>query len=388
MRSTRRAGSSVRLGADTVHVLVTGGAGLIGSHVVDRLLERGDRVTVLDNLDPDTHRGVRPPWVPDAVRFVEGDVRDPDAVQEALTGVDAVIHQAAFGGFTAELSKYAAVNCVGLVRLFEVIREERLPVRKIVVASSQALYGEGTYHCTVHGRQHPPPRPAAQLAAGRWEVECSECARPLQPAPTPESKPPAGTTMYALSKGTEEQWALSLGRQLGIPTVALRYAVTFGPRQSVHNPYTGVFSIFATRMRNRLPVVVYEDGLQSRDFISAEDVAAANLVVLDSERASDSTFNVGTGRSVTVIEIVTTLADALGYEPEVEISGKYRPQDVRHFLHDATALRAIGWEPTLSFEQGVERYAGWFRAIDGRIDDRFGAAEMHLLDRGVVKLAG
>jgi dTDP-L-rhamnose 4-epimerase len=366
-----------------VKTLVTGGAGLIGSHIVDALLERGEQVRVLDSLHPQTHPHGRPQWIPDDVELVEGDVRDLGALRRALTGVETVYHQAAFGGFTSAGSEYFDANATGTSRIFDVIAAERLPIRKVVAASSQAIYGEGLYTCPTDGEVQPTMRPLERFLAGRWEAVCPVCGGDLAGSRTSERAAWNGETPYAVSKLAEERIVLGQGRLLGIPTVALRYAVTFGPRQSIFNPYTGVVSIFSTRLLNGLAPLVFEDGLQTRDFVFVEDVARANLLVMDDERANGRVFNVGRGDPVTVIRLVESLADAWGLERSYELSGEFRPGDVRHLVTDGTAIRALGWEPRVGLEEGLRRAVEWMRSL-GRLDEYLSAALDELRDRGVV----
>lgn len=363
--------------------LVTGGAGLIGSHVVDLLLERGHDVRILDNLEPQTHPRGRPDWIPGDAEFVAGDVRDPDCLARCLAGVDDVYHQAAFGGFTTEISMYYDANATGTARIFEVIEARRLPIRKVVAASSQAIYGEGYYHCEEHGLVQPGLRTVDQFAANDWEPRCPSCDHPLEPRLTDESALWNGQTPYAVSKLAEERTVLGMGHRLGIPTVALRYAVTFGPRQSVFNPYTGVVSIFSTLLLNGLRPTVYEDGLQTRDYIFVRDIAAANLLVMKDDRANGHAFNVGRGEPVTVIDLIEKLAAAYGLDPAYEIGGEFRPGDVRHHVHDAGRIRALGWRPASTLEDGLEQFVGWIREL-GDLRDYFSEALDHLRDRGVV----
>ncbi len=366
--------------------LVTGGAGLIGSHVVDLLLARGHDVRILDNLDPQTHPQGAPPWIPAEAEFVEGDVRDRELLEHVLDGVDAIYHPAAFGGFTTEISTYYDANATGTARIFEVIAERALPVRKIVAASSQAIYGEGTYVCTEHGEVQPEMRSLEQLLERRWEPTCPSCGRELSPTRTREDAGWNGETPYAVSKLAEERTVIGMGKRLGIPTVALRYAVTFGPRQSVFNPYTGVVSIFSTLLLNDLPAVVYEDGSQTRDYIYVGDIARANVVVMEDERANGRVFNVGRGEPVTVVELLEKLAAAYGREPSYRVPGDFRPGDVRHIVHDASSIRSLGWAPETTLEEGLRAVADWISA-QGSVREYYSEALEKLRERGVVQSA-
>ncbi len=247
--------------------LVTGGAGLIGSHIVDEALRADWHVRVLDNLQRQTHRHGKPAWVPASVDFVQGDVRNRRDWERELDGIDVVFHQAAYGGYMPEIAKFIDANGVGTALLLETIRDRGLPIRKVVVASSQAVYNEGAYRCPSHGAFYGTTRPMAQLEWGDFDVHCPTCDAVATPIPTDEEAPTGGENVYAISKLVQERLVLSWGRATGVPVVALRYSCTYGPRQSLFNPYTGVIAIFCTRLVNDLPPVVYEDGRQSRDLI-------------------------------------------------------------------------------------------------------------------------
>lgn len=366
--------------------LVTGGAGLIGSHIVDQLLAAGHETRIVDNLEPQTHPKGRPPWIPPDVEFIEGDIRDRAVLARALAGVEDVYHQAAFGGFTTEISTYYDANSTGTARIFEVIAEERLEIRKLVAASSQAIYGEGIYRCRLHGEVQPDMRTLEQFLEQRWESLCPVCGQELEPALTHEEARWNGETPYAVSKLAEERTTIGMGKRLGIPTVALRYAVTFGPRQSIFNPYTGVVSIFSTLLLNDLPAVVYEDGLQTRDYIFVDDIARANLLVMSDDRANGRVFNVGRGEPVTVIELVEKVAAAYGREPSYRISGDFRPGDVRHVVHDASSIRALGWSPATTLADGLRIVAEWITS-QGSVAEYYSSALEQLRERGVVRSA-
>jgi dTDP-L-rhamnose 4-epimerase len=368
-------------------VLVTGGAGLIGSHLVDRLLERGERVRVLDNLDAQTHPEGRPAWIPPDVEFLHGDVQDRSQMERALAGVDEVYHQAAFGGFTNEISRYYDANATGTAMIFDVIAARGLDVRKVVAASSQAIYGEGFYTCPEHGTVQPGMRSVARLKAAEWESRCPFCDREAAPALTHEDARWNGETPYAVSKLAEERTVLGMGRRLGLATVALRYAVTFGPRQSVFNPYTGVVSIFSTQLLNGRRPVVYEDGRQTRDFIFVRDIVAANVHVMSDDRADGTVFNVGRGVPVAVGDLVTALARAYGVDQSFELSGEFRPGDNRHIVHDSSRLRALGWAPSVSLDDALAETCAWIQSM-GQLEDRFTAAVQGLRQGGVVLPSG
>ncbi|HEX8131072.1 MAG TPA: NAD-dependent epimerase/dehydratase family protein [Pyrinomonadaceae bacterium] len=363
--------------------LVTGGAGLIGSHLVDLLLGEGWCVRVLDNLEPNTHRSGKPAWVNTAAEFVVGDIRDRACINAALDHVDVVFHQAAYGGYMPEISKYVGVNSFGTAQMLEVIRDENLPVRKIVVASSQAVYSEGAGVCREHGLVFPLVRPVEQLRAGDFSVHCPHCNRATTPAPTPEHAPIGGETVYAITKVDQERLVLTWGRQTGVPAVALRYSCTYGPRQSIYNPYTGVIAIFCTRLLNGQPPVLYEDGEQTRDFSFVEDIARANLLAATTDKLDGLAANVGSGEATSIREIARLISEALNVPIEAVAQGEFRPGEMRHLISDTTLIRAAGYEPQVSLATGIRRYIEWIsQQMDVR--DYFAAAEMLLRAKGIV----
>jgi len=367
-----------------VKALVTGGAGLIGSHLVDLLLENGYEVRVLDSLEPHAHPRGRPDWVPEDVEFVHGRVEDRAALERSMKGVGLIFHQAAHGGFTPEIARYFEVNVLSACHMLEIARDESLPVEKIVFASTQAVYGEGKYRCPSHGTVYPGPRPARRLEEGLWDPVCPRCGAPVEPLATDESRVEPRTP-YALSKMASERVFLELGRRYGVRVTGLRYALTYGPRQSLHNPYTGICSIFSTRILNGLPPIVFEDGNQVRDFVYVEDVAKANLKVALDPRADYGVFNVGTGRPTSVLEFIDLLARALGV-PGVEprVTGEYRPGEVRHLFTDSSMLSSLGWKPEVSLSEGLRKYVEWVREQD-EVPETFTRAVGELRAAGVIR---
>jgi dTDP-L-rhamnose 4-epimerase len=368
--------------------LVTGGAGLIGSYIVDLLQAQGWSVRILDNLEPQTHRDGKPPWLQAAIRngaeFVEGDMRDREVVESVLDGIDVVFHEAAYGGYMPEISKYVAVNSFGTAQLLEIIREKNLGVRKIVVASSQVVYPEGAGECPQHGLVFPGQRPVEQLRRGDFSVRCPVCQSPTTSVPTPEHAPVGGETVYAITKVDQEKLVLNWGRQVGIPAVALRYSCTFGPRQSIFNPYTGVIAIFCTRLINNLPPVIYEDGEQTRDFSFVEDVARANFLAATSDQLDGKAVNVGSGRAVTIKQVAEIISDALQIRLAPIMNGEFRPGEMRHLISDLTVIRSAGYTPSVSLEKGIERYLEWIRQ-QGSVKDYFTAAEGILRKKGILQ---
>ena len=363
--------------------LVTGGAGLIGSHVTDLLVREGWKVRVLDNLEPQTHRRGKPAWINPKVEFTHGDIRDRETVAAALDKIDVVFHQAAYGGYMPEISKYVHVNSLGTAQMLELIREKNLPIKKIVVASSQAVYSEGAGICPKHQLVFPAVRPVEQLRKGDWEVHCPICGAITKSAPTPENAPVGGETVYGLTKVDQEKLVLLWGKQVGIPTTALRYSCTYGPRQSIFNPYTGVIAIFCTRLLNNLPPVLYEDGEQTRDFSFVEDIARANLLTAETDHLDGLAVNVGSEKGVSIRKVAEIVSSALKIDIEPEARGEFRPGEMRHLTSDTARIRSAGYQPQIKLEEGIERYIDWIRS-QSDIRDYFSEAEQILKSKGIV----
>jgi dTDP-L-rhamnose 4-epimerase len=285
-----------------------------------------------------------------------------------------------------EIAKFIDSNGVGTALMLETIRDRQLPVRKVVVASSQAVYNEGAYKCPEHGRFYGETRPIEQLERGDWDVHCPICGAAAKPIPTDEDAPTGGENVYAISKLVQERLVISWGRATGIPVTALRYSCTYGPRQSLFNPYTGVIAIFCTRLANDLPPVVYEDGRQSRDLIYVADVARANLLVADDPRADGKVFNIGTGEATAIGDLARLLAERLDKAIDPFVPGEFRPGEMRALISDASRIGALGFAPRVKLGEGIDRYLDWVRA-QGPIDEYFGAAERLLRRRRVVKRA-
>jgi dTDP-L-rhamnose 4-epimerase len=360
-------------------ILITGGAGFIGSHLADELLAHGYRVRVLDDLTPQVHGGAeRPEGLSAEVELIVGDVRDPDAVARAVGGVDAVVHLAArvgVGQSMYELAEYTAVNSLGTAVLLEALLHR--PVERLLLASSMSVYGEGLYRASDGSLVDGVERPRERLERGEWELDG------LEPLPTPETKQPTLASVYAVTKFGQERLCLMFGSAYGVPTTALRLFNTYGPRQALSNPYTGVLAIFASRLLNGRPPVVFEDGLQRRDFVSVFDVARACRLALESDRAAGQVLNVGSGESVTVLEIAERLARILGVDVEPEALGRWRAGDIRHCFADITRARAsLGYEPQVDLDTGMRNLAEW---LAGRTAvDRVDAATEELSSRGLL----
>jgi dTDP-L-rhamnose 4-epimerase len=283
-----------------------------------------------------------------------------------------------------EMAKYVLVNSFGTAQMLEIIRDCQLPIRKVVVASSQAVYSEGAALCPEHGHVAPLLRPAAQMRAGDFSVHCPVCGRPTTSIPTPESTPGGGETVYALTKVDQERLVLLWGKQTGIPTVALRYSCTYGPRQSLFNPYTGVIAIFCTRLLNRQPPVLYEDGNQTRDLCFVEDIARANLMVVETDKLDGLPVNVGSGRATSVRDLARIIAEQLGIDLAPLARGEFRPGEIRSLISDISRVRTIGYEPQTTLEEGIARYIEWIRT-QGPVEDYFARAETELRAKGIVQ---
>ena len=346
-------------------ILVTGGAGFIGSHLVDALLKQGHHVRVLDALVSQVHGGGRSRYLPSPVELIHGDICDPRTVRKALHEVEVVYHQAAevgVGQSMYEIERYVRANTLGTAVLLQEIAHLKQSIRKIVVASSMSIYGEGAYRCSACGIVNPQLRPAAQLSDRRWEVECPQCRRPLSPVPTTEDKPLFPTSVYAITKQDQEQLSLVLGRAYGIPTVALRYFNVYGDRQELSNPYTGVCAIFSARLLNDQHPLVFEDGEQTRDFTHVSDIVQANLLALESDRTDFLALNIGTGVATSVLQIARLLANGLTKNFEPEVVSKYREGDIRHCVADISRARdLLGYTPKVSLKEGVPQLLNWVR---------------------------
>jgi dTDP-L-rhamnose 4-epimerase len=364
-------------------ILVTGGAGFIGSHTCDRLLSLGHEVIVLDALTRPVHRNGRPAYLTPGTDFYQGDTRNRDLVTNLLRRVNAVYHFAAHQDYLPDFSRFSDVNVVSTALLYEIIVAERLDLARVVVASSQSAVGEGLYWCPVDGEQTPGMRPESALAAGQWDIPCPVCGGPMELRATPErvSNP---QNAYGMSKLAEEMVAINLGRRYGIPTVALRYSIVQGPRQSVYDAYSGACRIFClSYLLGKVPVL-YEDGEAIRDYVNIEDVVDANVLVLWDDRAAGRVFNVGGGQAVTTREFADIVMRQYGSDQPGVVTGEYRFGDTRHILSDISALRALDWEPRRAPVQSVAAYAGWLDDMKG-LDGVLAEADARMRALGVVR---
>ena len=347
-----------------MRVLITGGAGFIGSHLGDALLAAGHSVRALDSLDPQVHGADRrrPAYLDERVELVTADVRDREALAAALDGVDAIFHFAAavgVGQSQYEIERYTDVNVRGTATLLDVLANRPHSIRKIVVASSMSLYGEGLYTDSSGAPVIAPARAPEQLAAGDFEVRHPKTGEALIPIATPESKTPVSESIYALNKRDQEEYVLLFGRTYGVPAVALRFFNTYGARQALSNPYTGAAAIFISRLRRNVAPLIYEDGRQMRDFVDVRDVAQACLLALNSDEANGRAFNVGSGQRISIEDLARLLARIAGSSLGPEIARQYRKGDIRHCFADITAIRALGFEPAITLEQGLQDLYAW-----------------------------
>ncbi len=365
-----------------MRVLVTGGAGFIGSHLVDRFLSEGFQVRVLDSLDPKVHPNGLPGYLSPQAEFIHGSVTDRDLLREALKGVDVVSHQAAYQDYMPDFARFLQVNAVGTALIYELIVRDRLPVKKVIVASSQAVYGEGQYDCVEHGFFLPQPRSQEQLARGDWEVQCPRCGHRATPLLLREEHINP-YNQYAVSKLAEEKTALGLGWLHGIPTVALRYSITQGPRQSLYNQYSGICRIFFSRAIRRLPFNIYEDGDQTRDFVHVQDVVDANMLVLQRDEANFQAFNVGGGNALTVTAYAQAILKKLSLDVPLQMMGEYRLGDNRHSVSCIDKLRAIGWRPRRELAVILDDFLAWVESLGG-IPENILDAYSHMREAGVV----
>jgi len=364
--------------------LITGGAGFIGSHTADLLLSKGYSVRVLDSLEPPVHPDRRKPdYLPDDVEFILGDVRDKDAFRKALKGVDFVFHLAAHQGYRLDFSRFTTTNEGSTALLYELIVADGLPVRKVILGSSQAVYGEGKHSCREHGVRYPSLRPLERLNKGIWDIDCPHCRRVMTPLRTDESRVNPHN-QYAVSKYCQELYALTLGRRFNVPTVVMRYSITQGPRQSFYNAYSGILRIFATRLLNKQPPVIYEDGRQLRDYVYVGDVARANLLVMEREDSNSEVYNVGGIQAISVLEYANLLAEISGHKTKPLIKGQFRYGDTRHIISDTTKLRLLGWQPEVPLEQIIKKYLAWLQGLPG-VSDHYAEAENVLQREGVLR---
>jgi dTDP-L-rhamnose 4-epimerase len=345
-------------------ILITGGAGFVGSHLADGLLRAGHKVRVVDDLTPQVHKDGPPDYLSPQVELVVGDVRDPNRMREVLRDVDVIYHFAAtvgVGQSMYEISRYMSVNTQGTAELLQAMLDAKMTPKKLIVASSMSIYGEGRYQCSKCSREATPPvRPVTQLKAGQWELHCAACNGILKPLPTNETKPSEINSVYALSKRDQEELCLIFGRTYGVPVTALRFFNIYGTRQALSNPYTGVAAIFAARLLNNQAPLVFEDGEQMRDFVSVHDIVRANMLAMDRTESDGEVINIGCGEPISIRRVAEILARSLGRDISPVITNKYRAGDIRHCFADLSRARTLlGYEPQVTHEEGFRELAAW-----------------------------
>jgi len=368
-------------------ILITGGAGFIGSHLASLLLTHGYQVRAYDNLEAQVHGNIsRPDYLSPEVELVRGSVLDRKSLMSSLDGVDAVFHFAALVGVGQsqyEIARYTATNVLGAATLLDVLATERHAVRKLVVASSMSIYGEGLYRRPSDGGAITPlPRHEKQLLERDYELHDERSHEVLIPQPTPEDKPLNCESIYALNKKDQEEYCLLFGRTYGLPVTACRFFNTYGPHQSLNNPYTGVAAIFMSRIKNNAPPLIYEDGLQSRDFVDVRDVARGCLLLLESPQADGRVFNIGSGKRTTISEVAEMLIDIAGKKLKPEITGQYRKGDIRHCYADIARAESLGYQPSFPLYEGLQHLYQWSDRVNAI--DHVETAHKELVNRGLV----
>lgn len=348
------------------NVLVTGGAGFIGSFIVDELVRKGHRVRIFDSLVDQVHNGKIPEHLNKNAEFIQGDLKNKSALANSLKNIDYVFHKAAevgVGQSMYEISRYVEANALGTGNLFDIIVNDKKikeKIKKIIVAASMSPYGEGMYSCKNCGIVDSRPRSEENMENKIWELSCQKCETPLNPVPTLETKLLDASSVYAITKKFQEEIALNIGKAYGIPTVALRYFNVYGPRQSLSNPYTGVAAIFMSRLKNNQQPLIFEDGNQKRDFVSVHDVVQANMLTMEKNEANYDSFNVGSGQPITIKQIAKTVARLCNKDLEPIITNNYRKGDIRHCFADITKIKKkLGYEPKITFEDGMKELIGW-----------------------------
>lgn len=368
-------------------ILVTGGAGFIGSFIVDELVKNRHEVTVFDNLDRQVHTtGELPGYFNKKAKFIKGDVRDCGAFKDVVLDSEVIFHEASavgVGQSQYEIKKYVDVNIGGTANLFNILVNEKHKVKKVLIAASMSSYGEGKYKCAKCGIVRPQLRTEDEMSGGDWEPVCPACKSNMEPVSTDEDAKQNCNSIYALTKKAQEDMCIMIGKAYEIPAVALRYFNVYGPRQSLSNPYTGVAAIFMSRIKNDHSPVVYEDGLQTRDFVSVHDIVKANIMAMENPKADYKVFNVGTGMPLTIKSIAETLAKLYGKNIKPNITNKFRKGDVRHCYADITSIKkTLGWESKISFSSGMRELIDWSRTAESV--DKFEEAVAELKERGLV----
>lgn len=364
-------------------ILVTGGAGFIGSHVVDELINQGYQVRVLDNLSPPTHDGKLPEWFNKKAEFVKGDVRNKEDWKKALKNIDAVIHLAAYMDYHPDFSTYIRTNLESIALLYELILENKLPIKKIIAASSQSVYGQGKYFCKNHGEIYPTARSMDQLQKAQWECTCPKCGKDMKPLPEKEDDTLLPQTPYGISKLASEELLMNLGQRYGVASVVSRVSIALGPRQSFRHFYSGALRAFAVNVLSREPIKMNEDGDHSRNFVHVRDVASAYLKVLEDERANFQAFNFGGRENTKIVDLARTVSEVAGVPFQPSLNNRFRVGDARHSLMDISKLEALGWSPKYSLKDAVREYFEWIRQF-GNLKENLDQSYNRLKEEGIL----
>jgi len=372
------------------NILITGGAGFIGSNLSLKLIEKGYNVTVLDNLSPQIHSENSPLFhsIKDKVNFISGTVLCYDDWKKALEGIDVVVHLAAetgTGQSMYEIEKYTDVNIKGTSIFLDILANEKHSVKKIIVASSRAIYGEGKYSCDIHGIVYPSERKNIDMKNGDFETKCPQCAGNLNLMPTDEESKIHPTSIYGITKQVQEQMFMLMGKSLGIPAVAFRYQNVYGAGQSLSNPYTGILSIFSTRIKNGNEINIFEDGKESRDFVYVDDVVDATILGIEKDEANHHVFNVGLGVGIDVLTVANTLVKAYNSNSKITLSGNFRLGDIRHnYANIAKIKELLGFEPKVNFVEGIQRFTTWVNQQEV-VEDKYAESIKEMKEKGLYK---
>ena len=373
------------------NILITGGAGFIGSRLCEKLFDKGYNITVLDNLSAQVHGNDESALfekIKDKCTFIKGDVCNKEIWPVALKDQDILIHLAAetgTGQSMYELSKYNNVNIMGTTNMLDCLAKDNHSIKKIIIASSRAIYGEGKYICSVHGPTYPLERSELLMQKGDFDLKCIICDIDLQLVGTDEKSKINPLSIYAVNKYCQEMMVMLMGKTLNIPTVSLRYQNVYGPGQSLSNPYTGIISIFSTRLLNGNNLDIYEDGLESRDFVFIDDAVDATILCMQSANADGEIFNIGTGKNITVIEVAESLIRLLDSQGKTSTVGKYRLGDIRHNYADITKIHKIlGYSPKYSFQDGLAEFVKWVQN-QKIVEDNYEESIKELKDKGLIR---
>lgn len=369
-------------------ILVTGGAGFIGSFLVDKLVEQGHDVRIFDNIEPQVHpNGNEPDYLNKKAEFIKGDICDEETLTNAIQDIDIIFHQAAMVGVGQsmyQIKRYVNANTMGTANLMDILVNKNHNIKKVIVASSMSIYGEGSYECEDCGKISPQLRTEEQMKNKDWEVHCPNCNKILKPIPTDENKKQEINSIYALTKKDQEDISINIGKSYGIPSVALRYFNVFGPRQSLSNPYTGVAAIFMSQIKNNNIPQIFEDGLQSRDFVSVHDIVQSNILAMSQKSADYEVFNVGTGNHVTIKQVAETLIKLYRKDIEPRVVGKFRKGDVRHCFADISRIKnKLDFEPKVDFEEGMQELINWAATAESK--DMIDKATNELKEKGLLE---